>query len=153
MMEGFYKREVDAKTIAEYFSFITDKLNLSAYGDPIIFSPAGMGKGENQGFDAFIPLIDSGISHYVWTSERFLSVIIYTCKAFDTEEAIAQTKYFYQMTEDFIAEEFWAPVPQMNNVLTILLLIYHNMLISSNFWQLANKWMITRGKIISINQD
>jgi hypothetical protein len=35
----------------------------------IIFSPlTGMGKTENAGFDAFVPLIDSGISAYIWSN-------------------------------------------------------------------------------------
>ena len=48
-----------------------------------------MGKDENSGFDAFVPLIDSGISAYIWTQARFASILLYTCKGFDEDRAIA----------------------------------------------------------------
>jgi len=54
------------------------------YSEPIIFSLEGIGKSDNGGFDAFVPLIGSGISLYVWSEKKFLSGIIYTCKDFDT---------------------------------------------------------------------
>ena len=66
------------------------------YGKPIIFSPGGIGKEENQGYDAFVPLIDSGISIYVWSSARFLSAVIYTCKGFDEKTAMKVTKKFFK---------------------------------------------------------
>ncbi|MBI4177116.1 MAG: hypothetical protein HY516_02010 [Candidatus Aenigmarchaeota archaeon] len=65
LIEGFYGIRVDKKTIEEYFEKITKSLNLKAYGKPTIFSPNGLGKEENQGYDAFIPLVDSGISLYI----------------------------------------------------------------------------------------
>jgi len=37
-------------------------LGLRAYGRPAMFAPAGEERDKNQGFDAFLPLIDSGIS-------------------------------------------------------------------------------------------
>ncbi len=67
------------------------------YCRPIIFSPGGTGRKENQGYDAFVPLIDSGISLYVWTTAKFLSAVIYTCKRFDEEKAIKVTKRFFKV--------------------------------------------------------
>lgn len=95
LLEGFYDKFVDENVIREYFSFITQKLGLRMYGEPVIFSPGGEGKEENQGYDAFVPLIDSGISLYVWTSAKFFSLIIYTCKSFDAELATNATKEFF----------------------------------------------------------
>ena len=69
------------------------------YGEPIIFSPGGDGQDANQGYDAFVPLIDSGISLYVWTNKKFLSGVIYTCKEFSVEEALAGTQEFFKITE------------------------------------------------------
>jgi len=99
IMEGFYEIDVDKSTIEGYFNKITNSLNLKMYGEPIIFSPSGEGKEENQGYDAFVPLIDSGISVYVWTNSKFLSLIIYTCKDFDENEAIEVTKDFFKVNE------------------------------------------------------
>lgn len=99
LVEGFYDREVDKQIISDYFTWITTYLHLRMYGEPIIFSPGGEGKQENQGYDAFVPLIDSWISVYVWTSTKFLSLIIYTCKDFDEQKAIAFTHDFRKLQE------------------------------------------------------
>jgi len=97
LIEGYFEKDVDEKTIETYFETLTKTLELRAYGKPIIFSPGGMGKEENQGYDAFVPLIDSGIALYVWSKARFLSAVIYTCKAFDEEKAIETTRTFFRM--------------------------------------------------------
>lgn len=97
LIEGFYQIKVDRETIKKYFDQVTEALNLRIYSEPIIFSPEGMGKEENQGFDAFVPLIDSGISLYAWSSSKFLSIVIYTCKGFDESTAIQRTKEFFEI--------------------------------------------------------
>jgi len=98
LVEGFYTIDVDKSVIEDYFKKITKHLNFRMYGDPIIFSPGGDGKEENQGFDAFVPLIDSGISVYVWSNSKFFSIIIYTCKHFDVRKAADFTKNFFKST-------------------------------------------------------
>ena len=96
LIEGYYNIVIDENQIRSYFEKITNYLELKTYGDAIIFSTGGKGKEANQGYDAFIPLIDSGISLYIWTKQRFLSLIIYTCKNFNEEKAIDFTKQFYE---------------------------------------------------------
>ena len=98
LIEGHYAIDVDEETIKRFFRSICGTLHLRFYAEPIVFSPAGMGKDGNQGYDAFVPLIDSGISAYFWSKERFLSVVIYTCKAFDEAAAVEATKRFFSMT-------------------------------------------------------
>lgn len=97
LIEGFYTINAGKSAIEDYFKEITESLGLRMYGKPIIFSPGGEGKEENQGYDAFVPLIDSGISLYVWSNSRFLSLIIYTCKAFDEKKAVEVTKGFWKI--------------------------------------------------------
>ena len=58
LIEGFYKIEVDESVIKEYYKNITSALDLRTYAEPIIHSPSGVGKEINQGYDAFVPLID-----------------------------------------------------------------------------------------------
>jgi len=99
LIEGFYKIEVDKEMIKKYFNGITNELKLKMYGEPIIFSPGGGGREENQGYDAFVPLIDSGISLYVWVNSKFISLIIYTCKNFDNKKALDFTKEFFKIDE------------------------------------------------------
>lgn len=105
LIEGYYQISVDKKTIKKYFNEICKSLNLKMYGNPIIFSPGGQGKEENQGYDAFVPLVDSGISVYVWSNKKFISLIIYTCKGFDSQNAIRFTKNFFKIDE-IVFEEF-----------------------------------------------
>ncbi len=99
LIEGFYTITVDEAAIKNYFKNITETLELKMYGEPIIFSPASLGKQDNQGYDAFAPLIDSGISLYVWSNQRFLSAVIYTCKGFNEKLAVDNTKSFFEITE------------------------------------------------------
>ncbi len=99
LIEGFFDRTVHEETIRQYFKQITTDLSLRMYGEPIIFSPSGQGKEENQGYDAFVPLIDSGISLYIWSNAKFFSVVIYTCKSFDEGIALQSTQGFFKSTK------------------------------------------------------
>ena len=107
LVEGYFSREVSAEVVREYLLALASHLGLRTYGDPIVFSPgSGMGRADNGGFDAFVPLIDSGISLYVWSVAKFFSAIVYTCKDFDGSAAIAFTKAFMDCRADFDAQEF-----------------------------------------------
>jgi len=95
LVEGYYTIEVDRAAVDRYLRGVAAHLGLRAYGAASIFSPGGEGKAENQGFDAFLPLIDSGISLYIWSSARFFSAILYTCRRFDEAAAIAFTRRYF----------------------------------------------------------
>lgn len=99
IVEGFFEGLVDEEKIREFFKKITGDLGLRVYGDPVIFCPESLGKEENAGYDAFIPLIDSGISLYVWSKPQFFSVIIFTCKHFDTKKACQCVQDFFGSRE------------------------------------------------------
>lgn len=105
LIEAIYSIEVDQRVITDYLNNLAQELNLRVYGQPIIHSPSGEGKEENQGFDAFIPLIDSGIALYVWTNKKFLSCVIYTCKKFSKEKAVQFTQSYFK-TSQMEHEEF-----------------------------------------------
>jgi S-adenosylmethionine decarboxylase len=99
LIEGFYTISIDEEVIGEFFGRVTERLDLRTYDLPVVFAPGGEGRQDNEGYDAFVPLIDSGISLYVWTGPRFLSVVAFTCKAFDAEAAVAVTREFFAMTD------------------------------------------------------
>ena len=99
LIEGYFTIEVKESTLVEYFSFITSALKLKTYGEPTVHATSGQGKEQNQGYDAFVPLIDSGIYISVWLNQKFLSLIIYTCKDFDEQKALEETKSFFNLTE------------------------------------------------------
>lgn len=95
LLEGYYTIEVTEATVRNFLVGLAGHLNLRTYGEPIVHSPSGEGKETNQGFDAFVPLIDSGISLYVWTQARFFSTVIYSCKQFDKH-----------MAKEYVLEQF-----------------------------------------------
>ncbi|HYO99060.1 MAG TPA: S-adenosylmethionine decarboxylase [Pyrinomonadaceae bacterium] len=99
LIEGYFTSEVAAETLRTYFSHITTELGLRTYGEPIIHRTSGEGKDINQGFDGFVPLIDSGIYIAVWVNPKFLSNIIYTCGEFDEEKAVGLVKEFFRLSE------------------------------------------------------
>lgn len=99
LIEGYYNIVVTEETIKKFFYYITSNLSLQTYGAPVIHATTDVGKEINQGYDAFIPLIDSGIYMGVWVNKRFLSLVIYTCKDFDGNEALRRTKLFFQINQ------------------------------------------------------
>ena len=99
LVEGFFSVEINEKSIRDFFEFFIIPLNLKTYGEPVIHHTKGIGKDKNQGYDAFVPLIDSGIYLCVWSNQKFLSLIIYTCKDFDDNLAIKKIKEFFVIDE------------------------------------------------------
>ena len=96
LVEGFFEINIDENKILEFYDEILKKLNLRTYGKPIIHSTGNQGKEINQGYDCFIPLIDSGIALYIWGNVKFFSAVIYTCKDFDSRKAVKFCKDFFQ---------------------------------------------------------
>ena len=99
LIEANYSIEVDQDIVRKYLLDLASSLDLRTYGEPIIHSPSGEGKEANQGYDAFVPLIDSGISLYVWTNEKFMSCVLYTCKNFSVSKAIEFNQQFFDTKE------------------------------------------------------
>jgi hypothetical protein len=95
LIEGLYARDITREDVERYLVEVAANLSLRTYGDPIVHAPGGAGKDSNEGFDAFIPLIDSGISLYVWSKRRFFAVVLFTCKAFDAGAALDFTREFF----------------------------------------------------------
>ena len=107
LIEGFFTGGMTEDRVRTYLLELASALDLRTYGDPVIFQPAGgMGKDENAGFDAFVPLIDSGISAYLWTGPGFFSVVIYTCKGFDAEKAITWSRELLGVEGEIVAHSF-----------------------------------------------
>ncbi len=99
LIEGFYFGDMDESRVVRYLFAVADELGLKVYGHPTVHSPAGKGSEHNQGYDAFIPLIDSGIALYVWSQQRFFSALLYTCKSFDIDTACSFTQKFFEAPE------------------------------------------------------
>jgi S-adenosylmethionine decarboxylase len=99
LIEGRYEVEIDRSAVQRYLVELAAYLELRSYGEPVIHAPGGIGKAENAGFDAFLPLIDSGISLYVWSARGFFAVVLFTCKRFSVARALEFTRRFFSATE------------------------------------------------------
>lgn len=107
LIEGFYETDMSKEVLEKYLLSVAEHVNLRTYGKPIIFSPAsGMGSEENAGYDAFLPLIDSGISAYVWSNAKFFSIVIYTCKGFKEQAAIEFTREYFTVSGEIVSTSF-----------------------------------------------
>jgi hypothetical protein len=95
LIEGYYSVDVDSSVVEQYLVGIAAHLGLRTYGSAIVHAPGGVGKDENAGFDAFIPLIDSGISLYVWSKKRFFATVLFTCKSFEVESALQFSRRYF----------------------------------------------------------
>jgi S-adenosylmethionine decarboxylase len=99
LLEGHFAVGVDEDLIRRFLGELAAALDLRTYGEATVFAPGGQGRDANEGFDAFVPLIDSGISLYVWTGPRFLALVVFTCKEFDEATAVSFTREFFEMTD------------------------------------------------------
>jgi S-adenosylmethionine decarboxylase len=99
LIEGYFRADMGEEMIRTYFAEVTAELGLRMYGPPIIHRTSGQGKEINEGFDGFVPLVDSGIYIAAWINPRFLSTIIYTCGEFDTDGAVRFVRDFFRLEE------------------------------------------------------
>ncbi len=99
IIEGYFRRQIDEDTLRSYFAEVTRELGLRTYAEPIIHRTGGEGREVNEGYDGFVPLIDSGIYIAVWVNPRFLSTIIYTCGPFDEAKAVDFLRDFFELDE------------------------------------------------------
>ena len=105
LLEGYYTVRVNRTAVEGFLTGIAGNLGLRTYGAPIVHTPDGLGKAENQGFDAFIPLIDSGISLYVWSARQFFAAVLFTCKSFDVSQALDFTRHYFG-AQELVYREF-----------------------------------------------
>jgi S-adenosylmethionine decarboxylase len=107
LMEGFHRADLTREDVERFLLCLAAHLDLKTYGDAVVFSPSpGTGRDDNAGFDGFVPLIDSGISIYVWRRQRFFSVLLYTCKGFEEKEAIEFTRAFLHVDGEMACRSF-----------------------------------------------
>jgi S-adenosylmethionine decarboxylase len=99
LIEATYARTIGRSDVEDFLRRLPAELGLRIYSEPVVYSPGGEGQPINQGYDGFVALIDSGISVYVWENAKFLSAVIYTCKRFDPDRALAFTREFFSTRE------------------------------------------------------
>ena len=98
LIEGYYTIAIDPQVVTAFLPGLAGHLSLRSYAAPVVHAPGGEGRLANAGYDAFLPLIDSGISLYVWTQARFFALVLFTCRRFDVARAVAYTSEYLGST-------------------------------------------------------
>lgn len=111
LIEGRFSVALNESAVRDYLLGLAAALGMAPYGDPIVFSPdamieSGTGRKENAGYDAFLPLVDSGISAYFWTGPKFFSVVVYTCKGFDPTTGLEYTREVLGVADELVDAGF-----------------------------------------------
>lgn len=104
LVEAYYQNNIDKEKTEKFLFELPKYLSLKTYGFPTVHVTEEI--GANEGYDGFIPLVDSGISVYIWKSKKFVSVILFTCKKFDIKKTIEFIKNYFNATEKIVWKEF-----------------------------------------------
>jgi len=91
VIEGIPRHPIDALQISEYLNKLGFALNMRVLNKPVTHN------SEKFGWAGWVHWESSGAHFYAWTSPMlFFSVDIYTCKAFDVEQAVGFTQSFFE---------------------------------------------------------
>jgi S-adenosylmethionine decarboxylase len=104
LVEAYYQAHIDIILTEKYLIELAAHLGLSTYAKPIVHVTGDV--GDNQGFDGFVPLVDSGIAVYVWTAKKFMSTVLYTCKEFEVERAVEFIEHYFNVTDEIVWKDF-----------------------------------------------
>jgi len=92
VIEGCPADPIDASEIKEYLTALSSVIDMYPLIEPVTH------RSDKFGWAGWIHWETSGAHFYAWeTPFLFFSVDIYTCKAFDPEEATAFTKKFFNV--------------------------------------------------------
>jgi hypothetical protein len=90
VIEGYPNHSLSDQEIKDYLSGLSDALDMHKLNEPVTH------RSPKYGEAAWIHWETSGAHFYAWDQPRlFFSVDIYTCKAFDINDAIEFTKNFF----------------------------------------------------------
>ncbi len=100
VIEGTPAEIINAEEIAEYLSRLSVELDMKQLLPPVTH------RSDLYGWAGWIHWETSGAHFYAWEQPRlFFSVVIYTCKAFDVDTAVAFTRDFFSATP-IVAKSF-----------------------------------------------
>ncbi len=96
IIEGLFQKEIKSEDFVDSFlRRLSQELEMTIIAGPFISSATGKSVPLHDGFEGTLVWAESGVSTYVWTNSNFATVDIYSCKQFDTKQAI-----------DFVIKEF-----------------------------------------------
>lgn len=94
VIEGYPAQPISDDDIKRYLSALSKETDMKQLIEPVT------DRSDMYGWAGWIHWETSGAHFYAWEQPRlFFSVDIYTCKAFNSEDAVAFTKDFFNATE------------------------------------------------------
>lgn len=75
------------------------KLNMTKQSPPFIFKSDGLLYPEKAGLSGWVPIIESGIQIHTLTPKNFISIDVYSCGNFLTEEIVAFVQDYFECKE------------------------------------------------------
>lgn len=94
VIEGNVQRTIDAESIERYLTGLSHVTDMVPLMTPMTH------RSDLYGWAGWIHWETSGAHFYAWEQpRRFFSVDMYTCKAFDAQDAVDYTVDFFEPTE------------------------------------------------------
>lgn len=94
VIEGYPEKVITDEDIKDYLSKLSEILKMTTVLDPITH------RSDKYGEAGWIHWETSGAHFYAWEVPMlFFSVDIYTCKAFDVQDALKFTQDYFKATE------------------------------------------------------
>ncbi len=84
---------------------ITNKLKMHSQSPPFIFRSDQVKYPDKAGLSGWIPLIESGIQIHTLTEENFISIDVYSCRKFSTDDIATYVKDYFgcgEVEQNFI---------------------------------------------------
>lgn len=91
IIEGFYEVSLSEEFLKNFFQGLSEALKMKVIAGPFIFSPDKFSE-LHHGIGGFMAWAESGIAFYSWRDHKFFTLDIYSCKTFNTQQAIEYIK-------------------------------------------------------------
>lgn len=103
IIEGFYEDNVNEEFIKKFLKELSSFLEMNVIIEPLVFSP-GEKSEIHKGLGGFMAWVESGVMLYTWSTHKFFTLDIYSCKDFNVEEAVNFVKNYLKASQ-FVYEE------------------------------------------------
>lgn len=107
----------DANVLYDLLDGLPGKLGMKPMIKPYVVKTPGNDKRDPGGWSGFVLIEESHISFHTFVKKKFVTVDIYTCKAFDAKLAAKELKQFFKTDDaEIIVETRGKKYPSKNLV-------------------------------------
>lgn len=89
----------DLNLCYKFLEDLVTKLGMTKQSPPYIFKSDEVAFPDKAGLSGWVPLIESGIQIHTLTPKNFISIDIYSCKHFSTEQISDYTQNYFGCKE------------------------------------------------------